>query len=397
MQTGTVVIYSGDSEIRSARRELEAKDFVSQAYFGLENVASALKRVRSLTAITPFQTETWLRHTYEQLTPNKGHEACLVVVRSKQLDMDLLALPLVVADVRGLKTAGFPDYGIADYGAPILSPDVNWNMTPEVARRLSDCLVAALHNVAHISLTNMPYAMNGLPNPLAALASTYPSAHERFIVSLDDDVDALLASRGKKYRKEAERCYRLLEDAGPWSFVQARKQHEIEAVFTTLQKLQAQKWLDRAVDYKLNEPAISAAYRANLNTTSQSDGAQIFQLLCGDTPIAVLYGVEYKGTFTLLRIASAQGKWRRLSAGRLVVLEAMRHFHKRGVATFDLGIGGYDFKRGLGARSDPLLNLDYAIAVRARPRVMLMQVKGWVRRHPRLLAGLRRVRGTFKT
>ena len=63
----------------------------------------------------------------------------------------------------------------------------------------------------------------------------------------------------------------------------------------------------------------------------------------------------------------------------------MRHFVARKIVSFDLGIGDYAFKRGLGAKALPLVDLEQALSVWAIPHVMLMQAKGWLRGHPRLL------------
>lgn len=392
MQKSTAVPHQHQTHAQSERMRLVPADLEGTAVFGFDEVDRALAELSMLTAMTPFQTPTWLTHAYQHLAASKAHQPCCAILRSRRLDKAVLALPLVIARDRGLVTAGFADYGIADYGAPMLADDVDWSLSRQHARELCNTLANTLNGVARISLTNMPLKIGDRPNPLANIPGAFPSAHSRYVVNVADDVASFLAGRGKKYRKEAERCYRLLDDTGPWTFQRAQSQHEIDQMFANLQRLQAQKWQGHEADYHLEAPEISAAYRANLGTGSAPDGAQIFQMTCAETPVAVLYGVHSEGMFTLLRIASAQGAWRRISPGRLIVLETMRHFHRRGVHTFDLGIGAYAFKEGLGARAEALVDLELARTIAARPRVMLMQAKGWTRRYPRVRAGVQRVR-----
>lgn len=392
MQDSTAVPHHHQTRPPSERLCFAPADLEGTAVFGFEAVDKALAELCALRAMTPFQTPTWLKHAYQHPAASKAHQPCLAILRSRRLERAVLALPLVIARDRGLVTAGFADYGIADYGAPLLAGDVDWSLSQQQARQLCNALAMALDGVARISLTNMPCKIGDQPNPLATVPGAFSSAHSRYLVEVPDDVGSFLAGRGKKYRKEAERCYRLLDDAGPWTFQRAQTQQDIDAAFANLQRLQAQKWQGQEADYHLEASEIAAAYRANLGTGSAPDGAQIFQLTCANTPVAVLYGVHSQGMFTLLRIASAQGAWRRLSPGRLIVLETMRHFRRRGVQTFDLGIGAYTFKEGLGARAEPLVDLELARTMKARPRVVLMQAKGWARRHPRVSAGVKRAR-----
>lgn len=351
---------------------------------GVEAVRATLKRCEELTAQTPFQTRTWLEATYQHLIATNDAEPCLVCVRRRPDKSVVCALPLVIARENGLKTVGFPEYGIADYGAPLISPSGAQDDVFTDMQGLWRNICHGLTGVDRIQLSNMPRELDAAPNPFAALSRAAPASHARFILQIGGTVKDHIASRGKKYRKEVERCFRLLDQSGDWTFSCVTSAQEKQNAFAVLEQLQQERLNELGETYRLNSNEIAAFYKSLLSRDSTDLQGQIFTLTSGATTIAVLYGVEFASRFMLLRIADAGGPWRRLSPGRLIVVEAMRHYVARGIKTFDLGIGDYPFKRGLGAEALPLIDIDQALTARAMPHVMLMQAKGWVRKHPRL-------------
>lgn len=363
---------------------------------GRGNVMRALENDGPLQAITPFQTPAWLYATYSILAAANDSEPCLVSVRRASDRAVRLVLPLAIAKTKGQLVAGFPHFGVADYGGPLLAHSESEIISEREFSAVWRQICCVLHGVDRISLANMPLTYEERANPLAQLEGVLPAAHARFVVAVDGTMGDYLFHRGKKYRKEVERCYRLLSATGPWSFGHAQDQPARQQAFNDLERLQNARWIEGNVDYYLRSDAVAGFYQdillKNSGTGSDEAGAQIFVLNSGSEPIAVLYGVVSQSCFTLLRIASASGPWRRMSPGRLIVLEAMKHFVDRGIRTFDLGIGDYSFKRGLGAKIQPLVNLDRALVLKARPHVMLMQAKGWLRRHPQLYRAVKAAR-----
>lgn len=360
---------------------------------GSADVRNALNELRDVVRpLTAFQTITWLEKAYAHLAPANASVPHLVVVRWAQDGEVILVLPLAVVHERGHCAAGFPDFGLSDYGAPLVARHGPVKLTADDVKELWKSLARALTGIDRLSLTNMPMSMSSTLNPLAMMNSATPASHARHVVELESTVEAFLASRGKKYRKEVERCFRLLAEKGAWRFECAKTPDEIASAFSDLERLQSSRWQGRDGDYNLHNQAVSRFYSDVLLADNEAEAAQIFTLKCSGKTIAVLYGVVFENTFTLLRIASADGIWRRMSPGRLIVIEAMRHFVSRQIKCFDLGIGDYAFKRGLGAKSFPLVDIEQAIGWKAMPFVMLMQAKGWLRQHPQLLQAAKAAR-----
>ena len=247
----------------------------------------------------------------------------------------------------------------------------------------------------------------GTGNPLAAHSAAQPSRHQGNALTITDSVETYIRSRGKKYRKEVERCYRVLESEGAWAFARADSAAEIDAAFAALERQQAERHAGKADDYALAGSQFSAFYRDVL--ADQESAARIFTLSVNGAIIAVLLGLahcdpaplgdaakakqgEHGGTFTLLRIANGGADWKHVSPGRLIVVEAMKYYDARGVKTFDMGIGDYQFKRGFGTEPVPLVDLVVPVSLRGMPYVAAARLKSHLRRNERFRALVARIR-----
>lgn len=362
-----------------------------------DEISKILAEHRNLHVLTPFQTHVWLDSTYEHLLAKSGAQPCLVGIESDRSGKIDMLIPLALVREKNQCIAGFPNFGVADYGAGLISRSSIDSFSMQDFRHIWRAVARALDGVDRLSLKNMPLAVNAIANPLAQLPGVFPSSHKRFVVTCDTTVQNFIHERGKKYRKEVERCYRLLDATGDWTFKPAETEDEKLYSFTILEWMQNGRRALKSGDYKLQSCDISMFYRSTLTGCDKPNipscgQARVFSLKSGQTPIALIYGMETESTFTLLRIASESGQWQRLSPGRLIVLETMRYYLDRGIHIFDLGIGDYKFKRGLGAKPYPLVDAEFALTLSAWPTVMLMQAKGWLKQRPYLMKTMQAAR-----
>ncbi|MEQ1714190.1 MAG: GNAT family N-acetyltransferase, partial [Hyphomicrobium sp.] len=302
-------------------------------------------------------------------------------------------LPLVVAREGRPRVARFADIGVTDYRAPILGAAAPQDRNGQ--RALWREITRALSGKADlVRFEAMPAEIGGRANPLAALPAATAARLTGMWTNVETTVEDFLRGRGKKYRKEAERCFRLLEKEGTPHFQRADTAEAIERAYAALQAQQSQRHGDTGNEhYVLDQPKYSEFYRDLLLAERDSGFAHIFTLEADGGIVAALMGVEQGGTFTALRISNGGPLWRHLSPGRLVVIEAMRHMVERGVRTFDLGAGDYPFKRGFGAAEIPLHDLVSALTTRGLPAVAAERSKAWLKRHPALADAAKRLAG----
>ena len=94
-------------------------------------------------------------------------------------------------------------------------------------RRAWRGVLHAMPDVDLIRLERMPAEIGGRANPLLTRLGITPSRHDGNVLNVSGTVEEFLRSRGKKYRKEVERCYRLWEKEGAPRFYRATTAEEI--------------------------------------------------------------------------------------------------------------------------------------------------------------------------
>ena len=374
---------------RGPRFIAEVFDGADDALAALESIQGGLNAQGTLTS-TGFQSLNWLTVLYEELAPAQRALPRLVVVTERNSGEVALVLPLTVRKKRTLRVARFADLGVSDYGGPILGPALLKKRRS--IRRAWRAVRYAMRDVDLIRLEKMPADIGGRPNPLISRAGIAPARHSGNVVVIDGTVDEFIAARGKKYRKEVERCTRLWEKEGSPHFARAIAPEEIARAYTTLEEQQLARHTALGSNYVLDDPAYRAFYERLVMDGSECELGHIFTLEANGQFVATLFGIVHDGTFTLLRIANAGEAWSHLSPGRLIVVETMKYFVAQGVRRFDMGIGDYPFKRGFGATEVPLYDLIVARDLAAVPRATFHRFKGRARKNQRLRALYRRIK-----
>lgn len=368
--------------------------YIAEVFDGADEALAALESVQGGLSATGFQSLNWLTVLYEELAPAQRAMPRLVVVSERNSRDVCLILPLVIKKKRSLRVARFADLGVSDYGAPILGPAAPTKRRS--IRRMWRAVRGALRDVDLIRLERMPAEISGQKNPLLTRHGITRARHSGNLVVIETTVEDFLRSRGKKYRKEVERCSRLWEKEGLPRFSRASTQQEIARGFSILEEQQSKRHAALDSKYILDETAYSSFYERMVMDGSDLEFSHLFTLEAQGVVVATLFGILHDGTFTLLRIANGGVRWSHLSPGRLVVVETMKYFVERGVKRFDMGMGEYAFKRGFGATEVPLYDLIIARDLKGWPRAAFHRLKGRLRENPRLRLWVRGIKAKFR-
>ncbi len=353
---------------------------------------------------SPFQSTIWQRALLQTMLGPENARPLLLRLDPPCGGPPLL-LPLTVMVERGARVARFANFGVTDYSAPIGATLCGHDKSA-TARAVIEAIRQSGQGIDVLRLETMLPAAG---NPLLAHRNIRPSRHQGNTLKLICSVEDLLKSRGKKYRKEVERCYRLLDGEGPWRFALARTPSDIDAAYGALEAQQAERHSGAQTGYALDAPHVSAFYRSILAGPNSKDAGdmgpegsgrhgfgRIYTLTVKDKIIAVLLCIVDGERLTLLRIANGGADWRHLSPGRLVVVEAMRSGLAEGITVFDMGIGDYAFKRGFGCEKIPLSDLTVALTLRGQPYVQALAVKARLRQSEAVRAAIDRVKSTLR-
>lgn len=367
--------------------------FIVEVFDGADEALAALDSIQGGLVSTGFQSLNWLTVLYEDLAPAKRAKPRLVVVSERNSGEVAFVLPLVVIVQGGVRSARFADLGVTDYGAPILGPAA---MTkPRSVRRAWRAIHTALSDVDLIRLERMPEQIGGRPNPLVMHRRITPARHTGNVLIIDTTVEDFLRSRGKKYRKEVERCTRLWQKEGGARFARALTPDEVARGYRELTEQQSARHAALASDYILDEPEFRGFYERLVMDGTECNLGYLFTLEAAGEVVAALFGIVHDGTFTLLRIANGGDRWSHLSPGRLVIVEAMKYLVAQGVNRFDFGIGDYPFKRGFGVEAVQLHDLFVARSLSAVPTALYHRTVARARQNERLRAFVRSWKARF--
>jgi CelD/BcsL family acetyltransferase involved in cellulose biosynthesis len=367
-----------------------APRFITEVFDGADEALAALEAVQGGLVSTGFQTLDWLTVLYEELAPSQHAVPRLVVVTDRTSGEVALILPLLIQKKRRRTVARFANLGVGGYGGPILGPALPQSRRP--IRRLWRSVLRAMPDVDLLRLDRTPAEIGGQPNPLLMLWGIVPARRSGNVVVIPESVDAYLHERGKKYRKEVERCHRLWEKEGAPRFYRAATPEEAVRVYSVLEEQQAARFDTPGRKFSLDEQEF---YERLAIDGSDAGVTSLFALEANGQIIATLFGIVHEDTFTLLQLGTGGEAWSHLSPGRLVIIETMKHCVAQGIRRFDFGLGDHPFKRGFGVEEVPLFDLIVARDLAVVPRAMYHRMRARLRKSPRLRSVYRLLKRDF--
>ncbi|NEW87698.1 GNAT family N-acetyltransferase [Rhodopseudomonas sp. WA056] len=327
------------------------------------DVDQFLQRAAALgpsAAITPFQTANWLGAWLALVGPSAAVEPLLITVRDTFRGEIAMLLPLVVRRVCGVTLVEFADLSVSDYNVPLLGPAAP--STPEAAAAAFEAALEAMPEVDVIRLCNLPLTAGGRINPLGLLASA-PSSTVRNVTALPQSWDDYLASRPRKFRKALRQHHRALDALGGVRVRMITSPDDRTALlFGKLDQFQRARIAGLGMRYVLDRPAYAKFYREVFSRGQ----AMLSVMESGDSVVAVAYSLLHRQSCTTVRLAHAGAEWSRGSPGIVLASEIIRWLIDNRVEQFDLGAGGYDYKRQLGCEPQPLLVLEKALTLKGR-------------------------------
>ena len=364
--------------------------FITEIFDGADEALAALEAVQGGLTSMGFQTLDWLTVLYEELAPSQRAMPRLVVVTERNSGQIALILPLLIKKKRTLTVARFADLGVSDYGGPVLGPARL--KKPRSIRRVWRAIRKALWDVDLIRLERMPADIGGRPNPLITRGGITPARRPGNLLVIPDTVEEYLGGLGKKYCKEVERCNRLWEKEGAPRFYRAMDTETIARVYSVHEEQVDARHAALGGKNILDDPAYLTFYERLAMDGSEAGLAAVFALEANGEIIATLFGIVHDGTFTLLRISTDGKVSGYLSPGRLIVVEAMKHFVAQGVRRFDMGVGEHPLMHGFGVQDVPLYDLIVARRLVALPRAMFHRVEGRLRENKLVRAAFGRAK-----
>jgi CelD/BcsL family acetyltransferase involved in cellulose biosynthesis len=331
-------------------------------------VQSRWERLAKAGAALPMQRQCWLSAFYASIGRIPGVEPLLVTVVDSLSGRDLMGLPLIRQKQGRLRVVTFADRGLTDYNAPIVGPFVPRDLRN--IRQIWRAVRRALPATDLVLFDRMPSHIGGKDNPLALIDGVFECGSVALQLQMPDDYEGWRNGLERRFRRELDRAWRTFNEHEDATFRLIDSSEEARDFFFGFKRHSKTSVVDYDHAYVMDQPAVRRFYD-RVFADGLSDGTVRFAVMqAGDEPVAGLLMLIDGECCTFHHLATAGGRWKICSPGRLILDRAMMALHQEGFRLFDFTFGDYPYKRQFGARQVRLLDAHIAVSWRALPSII---------------------------
>jgi len=331
------------------------------------------------SARSVFQSTECLKVWHDTIGRSAGWPF-MIAVREARNNNLVAMLPLLLRRTSRCRVVAWADCGVSDYNAPILCAAAPAEAA--AAGAMWHAIKKVLPPADLVQFNKMPIEVEGKRNPMTLLPQARASMGAQTLV-LTSTWDDYLQGLERCFRKELRRSWRVFtkDETAAFGFVDS--EDEARRVLTALESQQRERFKSNSA-YLLDHPERQSFYRQLTAAGLRNGEVLLSALTCQGEVVAALLGLVRGPRYVMIRISADQARWSHCSPGRLVIVETLRHLHERGFTIFDFSIGGYDYKRRLGVKGEPLFELVNPVSAVGLAATAYDRAKEAVAHHPRL-------------
>jgi CelD/BcsL family acetyltransferase involved in cellulose biosynthesis len=306
-----------------------------------------------------FQTRDYLETWAATIGAARG--ARLFFATASDVQGPLFHLPLVIERRRGVRVLTFPDGGVADYNAPIVTP-AGAALGVAAAREAWRLILQRLPPVDFVSLAKMPDSIAERANPLRHVASALDETAGH-VVRLNGDWPHFAATRLHR-SKDSRRKRRRLSELGDTRLVVARTTEDAAPLLAAMVAQKSRRYVARRGADGFDRPGYRTYFSAMTERFLPHGAVHLSALMVGNAIAAAHWGLVMGGRFYCLMLSfDEQGPWAKYSPGRLLVEDMIAWCYQNGISAFDLGFGEAAWKDLLCDQIVPMFRLEQARTV----------------------------------
>ena len=371
-----------------------------------DDLADAAPHWRALEAAaalaTPYQRYEFLALWQQHVGASAGFVP-FIVVGFDVLGVPLFLLPLGARTFAPWRVVEFLGGKHANFNMGLWRRDTAASIS---ADDLRDVLKRLAGRADVLTLRNQPLTWNGTTNPLALLAHQR-SANSGFSGALFSDFDALLQARtSSSTRKKMRKKERALAARGAIRFARAETTADTHRVLAVFFKQKSARMHKMGITDVFGDTHVRIFIEA-ATSAKLADGnplIELYSLSVGDVIVATMAGMTGDGRFCGMFNSMVEGLYAAESPGEQLLWQLVRHCCRRGLETFDLGIGEAEYKGLFCGDVEPLfdsfLRLSPAGRLLAPAAAVAEAAKRTIKQNATLwslVRGLRRMRGRIPT
>lgn len=355
---------------------------------GADAVKAVLSRFALVGISSPFQSADWVSTWIDTLGTPRNCEMLVVDVCDGVSGAPLMALPLVRRRARNLTLIELPDFGMADYGGPMIAP----GFAPDQAtmRRLWSSIISALPKADLLRLDKLPAKIGGLDNPLMKLKGVRRHAQSAWGTRLTEPpLDFSALGMTKKRIRELNGRHARLEAMGTFAFRTAGTEEEADRFFEAMCVQRAKRFGDLGRPNALQHADIRKFFRALIRPGDAGSPAVMQALTLDDQVLATGYALRGRDSYCMIFPTFDHDNWRIYSPGLQLFRHAMEWAARNKLYYFDFTIGSEAYKTEFGATEMDLFEMIQPLSLRGIAASAALTARWHIRRQPRLARFLR--------
>jgi CelD/BcsL family acetyltransferase involved in cellulose biosynthesis len=307
-------------------------------------LAEALYLLRSLQkplAMGPSSSQQWLCHWSDNVNPN------ILIALWKNGSRPLVALPLEIVSMRGLKAARYPGGNHANANFPIIWPGYEALSPVGLTQQLTEALASHGAKIDLVRLERQAPDLNGYVNPLVT-AQSQPSPNVALHFNLDKSFDELLEARsGKRKRKRNRSQQRKFESAGGYQILNPVEREDVTKTLDTYFTMKVAQLAERGVANVFSDAAeqvfLKAIYSEEHLPAEHQFGLSALEV--GGKLRTIYAWSRYEKRLTIHFTAFAKDELAAASPGDFLNFALIEAACADGFAEYDLGVGDEPYKR----------------------------------------------------
>lgn len=327
-----------------------------------------------------FQTRAWLLPWYRLIAPKFGAVPLFVIVRDLSSGRPLMFFPLCLRRKLELVTIEFPDLGVSDYNAPIVSSDLV--LTDDQAQKLWEDILRSMPPADLVRFDKVPEMIAGRPNPIARFDWLRRMELRAWSVELpatrEEYDNRVLRRRDRKEHRRKRR--HLIDSLGDVALVVGETESQRREIFQGLRNEREKRFKKcRRCDI-LSDPIFLRFYE----TVAFDEGgslASLFALKTEDRVVATLFALHHDDRYLLLMHCFETGL-ELLSPGIVAIDELITYLIEFRAKFCDLTIGNEPYKHQFGVEESFLYQ---GMCALTRKGQLYIQARNLLRRTKRII------------
>lgn len=355
---------------------------------GADTVKAVLSRFALVGISSPFQSADWVAAWIDALGTPRNCEMLVVDVCDGVSGAPLMALPLVRRQARNLTLIELPDFGMADYGGPMIAP----GFAPDQAtmRRLWASIISALPKADLVRLDKMTAKISGLDNPLMKLKGVRRHAQSAWGTRLTEPpLDFGALGMSKKRIRELNGRHAKLAALGKLEFRTAATEEEADQFFAAMCAQRTKRFDDLGRPNALQHADIRKFFRSLIRPGNADSPAVMQALTLDDQVLATGYALRGRDSYCMIFPTFDHDNWRVYSPGLQLFRHAMEWAARNKLYYFDFTLGSEAYKTEFGATEMELFEMIQPLSLRGLAASAALSARWHIRRKPRLARFLR--------